>query len=588
MRYLITTANELTWKFDRPVIFLGEWCRRYDRKHTWQDMDAIVGAPYGLGQAQKDADYAEARRLEAKIFPILCGALNQHHGTQFGARFWRIVLGHWLRRYVLVILNRVRTLELCLQAHQLSGTTALSCDLYSLVPMDSNAAVWTFNNDRWNNALYVRILNLLGAINCPVEVIADGEPKCFRSLATAREGRLERQIVRWGYHQAKRLATFLARDSDAFLINSYLPRKEDIKLQLALGQMPQLWTSPELSITRGPERALRQSLSDQITERTNDALFGIMRAMVFELLPVCYLEGFSELTQTVRQLPWPKTPKLIFTSNSFDSDEVFKLWAATKVESGSKYIVGQHGNNYGAYRYMCPSIEEATADKFLTWGWTDGLPQHTPAFVLKTAGRKADAYHPNGGLLLIELISDFRDTTWDGTWDFANYFSEQQIFIEKLRNPIRRHLTIRLHGPYALLSWGEEDRWRDFDATIKLDKGSSSIRKLIAKSRLIIFSFDSTGILETLSQNIPTLAFWQNNLDHLRDTATPYYELLVDAGIVHLTPASVAAKVNEVWDDVEGWWNQAAVQAARIAFCSRYARVSNDPVRELRSVLLQG
>lgn len=35
-RYLITTADERTWKFDRPVLFLGEWCRLYDRRHVWQ------------------------------------------------------------------------------------------------------------------------------------------------------------------------------------------------------------------------------------------------------------------------------------------------------------------------------------------------------------------------------------------------------------------------------------------------------------------------------------------------------------------------------------------------------------------------
>ena len=39
-KYLITTAIEETWKFDQPVIFLGEWCRVYDRRHIWQNMDA--------------------------------------------------------------------------------------------------------------------------------------------------------------------------------------------------------------------------------------------------------------------------------------------------------------------------------------------------------------------------------------------------------------------------------------------------------------------------------------------------------------------------------------------------------------------
>ena len=96
--------------------------------------------------------------------------------------------------------------------------------------------------------------------------------------------------------------------------------------------------------------------------------------------------------------------RIVFTSNNSDTDEGnFKYWAAAKAESGVPYYTGQHGNNYGTHRYMNPSVEESTADRFLTWGWADGLRQHVPAFIFTTAGRKAPAYDPRGGLLLVEL-----------------------------------------------------------------------------------------------------------------------------------------------------------------------------------------
>ena len=38
-RHLITTADERTWKLDSPVLFLGEWCRLYDRNAVWDKMD---------------------------------------------------------------------------------------------------------------------------------------------------------------------------------------------------------------------------------------------------------------------------------------------------------------------------------------------------------------------------------------------------------------------------------------------------------------------------------------------------------------------------------------------------------------------
>jgi putative transferase (TIGR04331 family) len=583
-RYLITTADERTWKFDRPVIFLGEWCKLYDRRHIWQDMDAIVAAPYVLGKNQYETDIKETRALEDKLFLMLCNALNKHHGTHHGARFWRIVLGHWLRRYIDIMLNRIKTLEQCLQAHQISGTTAYANDHYALTTLDTNSAIWAFNDNRWNNALTVRILDLLGEGSIPVEFIEGCASSGFHFEALATSPTLKRNFFRWGYSLIVKLGGYLVRDSDAFIINSYLPKKQEINLQLALGQFPQLWRAPKLDVIEKPDCILRKKLANQFLSKSDDNLGDILGVMAFELLPVCYLEGFSNIDKLVKQQPWPKSPKFIFTSSNFETDEVFKLWAATKVESGITYITGQHGNNYGTYRYMDSTIEEVTADKFITWGWTDGLPQHTPAFIFKTSGQKTGHYNQQGGLLLIELCHSGRDSKWDRSYEFLGYFKEQLDFVGKLIKVPKKLLTIRLHQPHTFPLGCEISRWQTFDDTIRLEF-SMNISVLIAQSRLVVYSYDSTGILETLSQNIPTLAFWKNGLDHLRESAKPYYQLLVDAGIVHFTPESVAQKVNDVWDNVDEWWWQNKVQDARNKFCNRYARQSKKPVRDLKKLL---
>ncbi len=56
-RHLVTTLDERTWKFDRPVLFLGEWCRIYDRKNIWRNMNADVLKPYGVELFKKKNDY---------------------------------------------------------------------------------------------------------------------------------------------------------------------------------------------------------------------------------------------------------------------------------------------------------------------------------------------------------------------------------------------------------------------------------------------------------------------------------------------------------------------------------------------------
>jgi putative transferase (TIGR04331 family) len=109
-RYLITSTNEKTWKFNEPVVFLGDWCKSYDRKHIWQNIDHVVAPPYGINYKKRKKDLRELKILEDQIFPILCKSLNEFHHQKYDERCWRIILGYWFRRYLQVLLNRFRTL----------------------------------------------------------------------------------------------------------------------------------------------------------------------------------------------------------------------------------------------------------------------------------------------------------------------------------------------------------------------------------------------------------------------------------------------------------------------------------------------
>src|SRR5689334_7547519 len=119
-RYLITTADERSWKFDRPVLFLGEWCRLYTRRDTWSKMDAEVAAPFGLDPAAKDRNLAYVHSLSAELLEEARVALNRFHGTTHGTRYWHIVIGQWLQRFVAVAFNRYQTVNQALDNYEIS------------------------------------------------------------------------------------------------------------------------------------------------------------------------------------------------------------------------------------------------------------------------------------------------------------------------------------------------------------------------------------------------------------------------------------------------------------------------------------
>lgn len=585
-RYLITTADERTWKFDQPVVFLGEWCRRYDRKHIWQQMDAVVAEPYGLGRYKKDEDLFIVQDLEAKLFPILCAELNWFHSTEYADRHWKIMLGNWFRRFVDSIYNRIRTLESCFKLQQIGGTASVKKNNYSLAVADTSTGFEALNDDGWSNALYLRILTYLPIAECAIERVEDDRDEFFQSTASRRNqtGTPRDRLIDM-FERIFKLFRPMMRNTDGVILNSYLAKKEEIKLQISLGQFPQLYKTPDINLRPQFDFGIRNELSNRIRTDGGCRIFEVLSSLVFELLPSCFLEDYGRYVDESMRLPWPTCPKFIFTSSNFDTDDLFKVYVAAKVKNGSQYVIGQHGSDYGTHRHLFPTVEETVADKFLTWGWTDGLPQHTPAFVLNRVGRKKLKVNSKGGLLLLELCEPYSYTTWDEKFEFIEYFENQLHFVKTLTPNIREALTVRLHSAYVRRGWSEEKRWFDFDPSIRLDTGVAPIRRLMENSRLVVYSYDSTGVLEALSDNIPVIVFLRGGVEHVRDSALDFYRILINAGILFVTAESAAGKINEIWNRVDEWWLQHDVQSARSIFCDRYARSNIKPIRSLKELL---
>ena len=67
-KFLITTADENTWKFDCPVIFLGEWCCAYNRKHIWQGMNSVIAKSYDPDDEKKNRLF-KFNKTRGRYFP---------------------------------------------------------------------------------------------------------------------------------------------------------------------------------------------------------------------------------------------------------------------------------------------------------------------------------------------------------------------------------------------------------------------------------------------------------------------------------------------------------------------------------------
>jgi len=578
-RSLITTANEHTWYDDRPVLFLGEWCRRFRRNAYWKHLDAEV-IPYHWDDREKlQKDYRYLAGLYEDVLEELSRKLNDLHGVSRSNRYWRILVGPWLGSFLQMLFDRWAMLERALNNRAIDGVRIINRQEEGIVPSSMEHFNLLHVEDDWNEGIFGQLLQYRADVRIEFIDTCDTPAQVAPS-----ERRYALTGVRLGITRlALGLCQKISREDDAFFLSTYMPRGSELQLQWRLRQVPQFWRAAPAPLV--PVNVLKRKW--EMAPLPDSGFPRILRQMIPRHIPTLYLEGYQELQNLVSELNWPASPKLIFTSNSFSADDVFKAWAAEKADKGSPLVIGQHGGNYGVARWsFMEDHQRAICDSFLSWGWDDELKSKVrPGANLKILDQhlKCD---PEGDALLVEMTLPrysyhMFSATVASQW--LDYFDDQCRFVEQLSEPIRQQLLVRLYS--SDYGWDEQSRWKERFPGIRLDPGIAPLAPLMEKSRINISTYNATTFLDSLGLNMPTIMFWNPKHWEIRDSAVPYFELLARVGIFHETPESAAKHLTSIWHDVFAWWNSEPVQRARVNFCARYSRQAENSLDILEKLL---
>jgi putative transferase (TIGR04331 family) len=581
-RLLVTTAQEDSWNVSEPTIFLGEWCKKSNRQHVWSSIDSEVVRPYGLDPKQRILDTDEMHKLYDTLIRELSVKLNDFHNKNYSVRYWTILIGPWLGSFVMVVMNRYKALEVAIDNFDISKTILINQKGFSLTKNDYSDFREAINSDLWNNALYVEILkNIKNIKSQNIEILIKNTKSAnfsnHKNIKFNFKSSLKKSALR-----VSNFLQFLSRNTDAFIVNSYLPIIDEIKLKLLLGQFPIIWKSPK--IDSNYFRDVELNRNDFLLEFQNfNGIERELKRLINKLIPKIYIEGYEFMCREANNLKWPSNPKFIFTSNNFTADELFKFWVGLKVEEGASYYVGQHGANYGTSYESKNWTELNTADRFYSWGWKDMYKDVNtiPAFNFKIINNLNCRYKKNGKLLLVERSPGTRDGPRDRFYESLIVHEGMVELYKLLHTTIQQKSLVRLHHRSTTLT-----SWQQKYKPINIDSGKGGFNKLISQSRLVVFNYDSAGLLELLAMNVPVICFWKGGFSHLLPVSKKYYDLLKDSGIFYDNSEKVANHINLHWEDVDSWWLSPEVQSARLEFCKQYSRVIDNPIVSLKKLLV--
>ena len=577
--FLATTAIEETWGENAPVVFLGEWCKIHKNKANWLYLESITCKYHWDDRNKLIQDYKYLNHIYEELLEGLGNKLNEIHSIEYSKKAWRILLGPWLSYFIHILFDRWYMITYAIETNSNLKAINLELNPFELTPNDMSHFNRLLVDDKWNHYIYILILQEFSSVELtPASQLPKLIPEELFFLSFTGKGK---KFIKSLYNK---MACLINGDNSGLFLNTYLSWKDDLRLSLRFNQLPILQQTDQPDLVKMDQTQRRWELIGEC----KSAFESFVRIMIPKQIPTSYLEGFTTLKNKSDLMNWPKNPKVMFTSNSFSSDDIFKIYAASNVQRGVPLVVGQHGGHYGIGKIFSNEIHEIKiAERFLSWGWTNPAESKVKRIGQLTAKKSiGNTNHPKPNLLLVSttfprysyfLYSVPISSQW------IKYLEDQFDFVSQLDHQILGNLIVRLYKND--FDWNQLQRWKEKFPRLIYDEGMKSMKKQIETCRIFVSTYNATSYLESLTLGKPTVIFWNPEHSEVRDTAIPYFEDLKSVGIFHESPQSAALHINAVWNDVDSWWNSKEVKDVVAKFSNIFCHVSEHLVESIENEL---
>ena len=540
MKKTLTLSKNFSKKnFSYPSIYLGS-SRSFNSSNILYD-------EYFPNIEDKIKGHEFCQKIYNSLILDLSKDLNTLHNIDYPLRSWNIILGSWMRTFIHKIFENFSIIDKILKNYEIEEIFTFYPEEYDLYTFNCPSLEFAIVNEDWNCALNSKIINFLD-LEKKIIFIKNNENFLSNQRKTYTP---KRGITFKILNIIGKVNNYLKKNNYACIYKTNLSFLSEKKLEIKLGQLPQILGDEKEIPFRPFDKNLRKKINLKKLN-TKNKFEEFLRMILPMSLPNFVLESFADISKLSEKSFFPKKPKIIFTSEAFLYDDIFKFYTAKRTQEGVPYFIGQHGNCYFTHAHNNYAPEMTIGDKFLSWGIKEN-ENIISTCNFKIIG-KSKLFNNNGKFLAV-----FPPFAISGQPIFDVPVHEKRSYesgikiLSKLNEKIKNETLARL---FATDRYESEPVYHDQikKLNINIDDGNKSMRSLLKKSRLSFFTYDCTGILENLALNIPTVCYWDNTFGFINPRFVDVYKLLIKAKILFENSDDLVKHIEKNWLDVNRWW----------------------------------
>ncbi len=509
--------------------------------------------------------------------------LNNYHNKNFSKRYWSILIGQWLYKFISTISfkwNLINSLKK--KKYIFLKKEIITKDI---IPLGIEDYSKISQSHYWNHYINTKIIEHSFSNKFKIKktgrLIKNNEKKII--YQKLRNKNLKDKISLL----IQKIFNFFPQNKNVLIFSTYMSNLQELELNLLINKSLLYYKMlrPYLLF----EKKNLFEFDRRNTKKLKSLKIGFESFLSKEILsniPSAYLENYKVIETITNSIPFPKAPKKIFTTLGINRSTLMNQYIAKNIEDGSSLILAQHGGIYfQEEQHFSTIFEKKISDKFLSWGNTKEK-NVIPIGVIKNL--RNNTKRTNKIILEIRKRNSYTGEIKidSGFLEAKRYLDNMCVFFSLLKGKeISENLYIKLHSSVKSF-WQDKNQFLHHNPKLKfLDKNKDMIKE-INSAKLIIHTYLGTGHLESLAINKPTLILMVNDLSLLNKKSIIYIKKLIKFGIVHRTPESLLKTLERLDDNkLENWWNNKERQNLLKKYRNDFCFFNNKKIKDLKKII---
>ncbi len=575
-----TDTNEFSMN-----LCLGNWCQKWIDEDGSNLQSNILRHPWDDTERYEE-DYSKVMSSFNSISSILAKVLSKELNAPDSERYWQIILGPWLSRFLTIVEEHEVLISEVLSRYPDNKISYLYPKTKDdFCASNSGEAIKHLESREFNAHLYSNLLRSRedGDLNYFTDKLSSSDEYSSK-LRLSLFGSIKTVIKKIIYFLLSRI--FKLFYFKYVYIASYLSLKDRIKISwsnrtFSVFSLPIDNRKVSIDVNLKLRKNLSAKASDELCEKDRKLI-----KLVFEYMPKCFLESFNFYYVESNKIT-KGCPAAIINGigDQILDSEISRFWIARKILCGAKLITRQHGGVFGSAKFMMfEQLQRNNSDIFLSWGWTEPGVKPMPLSPIK----KGLIPKLNSKRITIVLVAFplffYHMFPSPQSSKFLPYIRTIKKLCVDLKNKLSISITLRRYPKEY--SWDVEGLFKDLDVEITKFP-DTTLKKNLNSSSLAIVTYDSSSHLEIFRHNYPTLLFFNPDFIVPRENARVALEYLKRVGVLHEDVNSVLEFLETTLPNIDEWWFSEETQNAVNFYKSNFVLESKDFANHWENLLTE-